>query len=97
MILKGAYTLTYNEVVGSMRILGLLVETYYSINMVKPILIPYKTREPALIGKITYIVDTRDDKVKEEIAKILNIAEITGIGESRANGFGTVTWTSKNN
>lgn len=95
MYFKRVYTLTYHEVVNAMRILGLLVETYYSLNTVKPVLIPYKGKEPAMIGKITYIVDTNKPEEKQTLNKILNIAEITGTGESRSNGFGTVTWITK--
>jgi hypothetical protein len=95
MFYKNAYTITYNEVTEAMKILGLLVETYYSLNTVKPILLHYKGKEPAMIGKITYIIDTRDNKIRTIINQILNISEITGVGESRANGFGTITYSEK--
>ncbi len=95
MLYRGAPTLTDAEVLEAMKVLGLLVETYYSMTTTKPILIPYKSKEPAMIGKITYIIDTRKDDKKREIKEILNIAEIIGIGESRQNGFGTITWTEK--
>jgi len=94
MIHRGEYTITESLVIDAMRVLGLLVETYYSLNTVKPILVPFKGKEPAMIGKITYIVDSKD-KIQETIAEVLNNAEIVGIGESRQNGFGTVTWKQK--
>lgn len=92
---KGVFTVTYKEVVEAMRVLGLLVETYYSLRTVHPILVPFKGKEPALHGKITYIVDTKDERMREEIGRILGMAEIAGVGESRANGFGTVAWKPK--
>jgi len=95
MMSKGIYTLTEAEVLKAMRVLGLLVETYYSLNTVKPILIPYKGKEPALMGKITYIIDTKDENIKKELENILKTAETVGIGESRQNGFGTIAWTPK--
>lgn len=96
MIYVGAYTLTYHQVVDAMRLLGMLVETYYSINTIKPILIPFKKgKEPALIGKITYIVDSKNQEIRSILGEILCISEIAGVGESRTNGFGTVTWTDK--
>ena len=95
MLYRGAYTLTSREVVEAMNVLGLLVETYYSLNTVRPILVPLEGKEPGMIGKVTYIVDTKSDDTKRQIAAILNTAEIAGIGESRTNGFGTVAWKQK--
>lgn len=96
MFSRGNLTLLTRDVLSAMNILGKLVETYYSLSTVRYILVPFRgNREPAMIGKITYILDTRDSKEKETIEKVLNTAEITGIGESRINGFGTVIWKSK--
>ena len=95
MFYKNIYTLDYRYVMDSMKLLGLLVETYYTLNTVKPILVPFKGKEPAMIGKATYIIDTENPDKKEQIEKILNTSEITGVGESRQNGFGTVSWTRK--
>jgi len=95
MMSKGIYTLTETEVLKAMRVLGLLVETYYSINTVKKISIPFKGKERAMIGKITYIIDTKDENIRKELENILKTAETVGIGESRQNGFGTIAWTPK--
>jgi hypothetical protein len=98
MLSKGILTLTPETVLEAGKILGLLVETYYSLKTLKPIMIPFKEkREAALTGKITYIIDTKDKNKKKQIEKILQTTEITGIGESRLNGFGTTTWTQKTN
>jgi len=95
MMSKGIYTLTETEALKAMRVLGLLVETYYSANTARTVLIPYKGKEPALMGKITYIIDTKDENIKKELENILKTAETVGIGESRQNGFGTIAWTPK--
>lgn len=92
----GERTATERHVLASMRLLGRLVETYYSLSTIRPLLIPYKgRREPALVGKITYIVDTEDKHQRQAINEVLNTAEIAGTGRSRANGFGTTTWRQK--
>lgn len=96
MLLTGRLTLTYNTLINAAKTLGLLVETYYSIRSIKPILVPFKkAKEPGIIGRVTYIIDTNKKQEKEAIQKILATAEIAGIGESRANGFGTTTWITK--
>lgn len=96
MFYKGQLTINENLLLESAHILGLLVETYYSINTVKYIQVPLNNgKDPGLVGKITYIIDTDNPEKRRTIREILNIAEITGIGESRANGFGTTTWKSK--
>ena len=96
MIYRNTYTLMYQHVLEAMKLLGMLVETYYSLNTIKPILIPFKEgKEPALIGKITYIVDTKNREIRNTLRDILNISEIAGVGESRTNGFGTVAWSNK--
>jgi hypothetical protein len=92
---RGTFTLTQSIAVEAMRLLGLLVETYYSLSTVKPVLVPYKSREPALAGKVTYIIDTGDERARAEINAVLNTAEAVGVGETRQNGFGTVAWASK--
>ena len=88
-------TLDYQLVLSAFSVLGPLVEAYYSINTIKPILVPYRGKAPGLIGKATYIVDTEDKRVISKIASVLRTAEITGIGRGRQDGFGTVTWVSK--
>ncbi|MCE4606642.1 MAG: CRISPR system precrRNA processing endoribonuclease RAMP protein Cas6 [Desulfurococcales archaeon] len=96
MIYRNTYTLMYQHVLEALKLLGMLVETYYSLNTIKPILVPFKEgKEPALIGKITYIVDTKNREIRNTLRDILNISEIAGVGESRTNGFGTVTWSNK--
>lgn len=96
MLLHGRYTLDGTVLLRASRLLGLLVETYYSLSTLKPVLIPFKgKKEAALAGKVTYIVDTVDEKKVAELTSVLSVAEIAGIGESRLNGFGVVTWTTK--
>jgi len=95
MLSRGLYTLTENEALRAMRTLGLLVETYYSLRTVKPVLIPHEGREPAMMGKITYIVDTKDASAIGEIESVLRAAEAAGIGRSRQNGYGTISWSPK--
>lgn len=96
MYLYNQQTIDYNVLYRASKILGSLVETYYSINMLKPILIPFKgKKEVALTGKITYILDTKNEEEKRIIERILNVAELIGVGESRMNGFGTVVWSPK--
>ncbi|MCE4618724.1 MAG: CRISPR system precrRNA processing endoribonuclease RAMP protein Cas6 [Desulfurococcales archaeon] len=95
MLLHEAPTITTQLALEAMEVLGLLVETYYSLNTVKPILLPFKGKEPGMIGKITYIIDTDKKEIKQEISKILSVGELAGVGESRQNGFGTITWKPK--
>lgn len=96
MLHTGQPTMSENLLLQASRILGLLVETYYSITTVKYIQVPLgSAKDPGITGKITYIVDTRNPETRKKIAEILNTAELAGIGESRANGFGTTTWTTK--
>ena len=78
------------------KIAAPVIETWYTINTIKPIHIPFAgKREPALTGKATYIIHTKDENTIKHIEILLQIAEIAGIGESRLNGFGTITWTTK--
>ncbi len=91
MFSKNAYTMNYNVLLEASRLLGLLVETWYSIKTAVPIMIPFKgKREVAMSGYITYLIDTNNKEKLEEIAGILSLAEILGIGKARQNGFGTV-------
>lgn len=88
-------SLDYATLVEASRILGNLIETYYSLNTLRPIFIPFKgKREVAMIGKVTYLLENARAS-RESIREILWLAEIAGVGESRLNGFGTVTWISK--
>jgi len=96
MYFHNQQTIDYNTLYRASRILGLFIETYYSITTMKPMIIPFKgKREVTLTGKITYILDTKKNEEKKEVEQILNIAELIGVGESRLNGFGTVVWKSK--
>ena len=93
MLYTGQPTLSYAILTQAAMLLGTLVETYYSLTTVKPLLIPFNNRKtPTIIGKITYIIDTNLPTKIEAIENILKTAEIAGIGQSRQNGFGTVTW-----
>lgn len=91
----GQLSLHYNIAISAFTLLGKLVETYYSVNTVRPLIVPIRGKAPALIGKITYIIDTDRQNQIEQIREVLNTAEITGIGRARQNGFGTVTWQEK--
>ena len=92
----GELSVTESVVLRCGRVLGKMVETWYSLRTVRPVLVPIRNRkEPALMGRATYIIDTKNEKERETISKILSIGEITGVGESRTNGFGTITWKSK--
>ena len=95
MIHHQSPTITTQLALNAMKTLGLLIETYYSLNTVKPILLPFKGKEPGMTGKITYIIDTDNKQIKQEISRILSIGELAGVGESRQNGFGTITWKPK--
>lgn len=94
-LLSQMRSMDYATLVEASHILGYLVETYYSLNTLKPIFIPFRgKREIAMIGRVTYLIEDAP-RIKNSILQILRLAEIAGIGESRLNGFGTVTWTSK--
>jgi len=95
MLEKSTYTVSTELVLQAMRTLGLLVETWYSLTTLRPVLVPFRGIEPALLGKVTYILDTGETKYIDEIKRTLQIAEIAGVGESRQNGFGTITWAPK--
>ena len=95
MLYRDTPTISTHLVMDAMSILGLLVETYYSINTVKPVLLPFKGKIPGIIGKITYIIDTNNQETKKKISQILSTGELAGIGQSRQDGFGTITWKPK--
>ena len=96
MMLTGQHTMTSKVLLEAGRLLGKLVETYYSLTTVRYVQVPLgQGRDPGMIGKITYIVDTRSPEERAMLEKVLAAAEIAGIGESRANGFGTVVWAPK--
>ncbi len=93
MFYTGQLTIDYSLLVEASRTLGNLVETYYSITMVKPLIIPFNDRRtPTMTGRITYIVEARKPAELETIKNVLQTAEIIGVGQSRQNGFGTTTW-----
>ena len=90
MIATNRYTLTHETLLQAAPILGKLVETYYTLRTIKPVFIPFKNKpEVALQGIITYIIDTKNPQEQRKIKDLITITEITGVGESRLNGFGT--------
>ncbi|MHB9301904.1 hypothetical protein [Thermofilum pendens] len=90
---KNQQTITHQLAMEAAKTLGLLVETWYSLRTVKPVLVPFKENpEPGVAGKATYIVEAKSEQTLEELSTVLNTAEIYGVGESRVNGFGTTTW-----
>ncbi len=90
MLYRNRWTLDSTVVLESFRVLGNLVETYYSLTTVRPVLVPFNNRRtPAMMGRVTYLVETRDTSAIEDI---LRLAELVGVGQSRQNGFGTVAW-----
>lgn len=96
MFTVGAHTVDYSVLIEASKILGYLVETWYTPRTLKPVMVQFKNKkEVALAGRIKYIIDTpkTNNKTKEAIKEILRTAEITGIGESRLNGFGTITFS----
>lgn len=94
-LLRSMRSMDYSALVEASSLLGHLVETYYSLNTLKPVMIPFRgRREAALMGRITYLVEDRE-RIRREVEEILRLAEILGVGESRMNGFGTVSWTSR--
>ncbi len=96
MFHTGRFTMTEAVLLEASRLLGLMVETYYSISTVRYMQVPLGGgRDPGMVGKITYIIDTSNPNARSAIADILRTAEAVGVGESRANGFGTVAWTPK--
>jgi len=91
MLSNNTYTITHQVLIEASTILGNLVETWYSLRTLKPLMVPFKgKRESALTGYITYINETNNKKILEKIQETLIVAEIMGIGRSRQNGFGTV-------
>jgi len=96
MFYSNELTINDRQFLSASRLLGLLVETYYSLRSVKVIMVPFKGRkEPCLMGEVIYIVDTDNPNIRKEISTVLSISEIVGIGESRNNGFGTITFIKK--
>lgn len=92
----GSPTINHNVLIQASKTLGYLVETWYSSRTLKPIMIPFrKKKEVALTGRIKYIIDVpkNDRKVRDVIKQTLQTAEFIGIGESRLNGFGTITFS----
>ena len=90
MLVVGAHTFSQGILDSSLDVLGGLVETWYSLNTLRPVMVPYKgKREAALMGQVTYIVEV-SPRHRRRVEDILAVAEIAGIGESRQNGFGTV-------
>jgi len=92
MFLAGELSLKESLLFKAIQLLGRMTETWYSVNTVKSYLIPFNDRKtPVIIGKITYILEDKN-KYEDYYNLILKIAEIVGVGQSRLNGFGTVTW-----
>ncbi|MCE4624264.1 MAG: CRISPR system precrRNA processing endoribonuclease RAMP protein Cas6 [Desulfurococcales archaeon] len=94
LLVRGGLSLTKDSLLSASLSLGWLVETWYTLRTLRPVMIPFKgKREAALMGKATYIYDPprRGRRGVDEMVKnVLLTAEIAGVGESRANGFGTV-------
>jgi hypothetical protein len=89
MLANGIHTIDHSTLVNASRVLGQLVETWYSINTLRPVMVPFKgKREVALAGHVTYIVEATNGRTLEEIRRVLATAEIAGVGRSRQNGFG---------
>ncbi len=96
LALRGSTTVSPSDILEAMRILGLLIEAHYSIRNIEPRVVPFKNKkEVGIVGKVTYIVDTNKPEMLKRIEMVLNAAEIYGVGESRANGFGTIIWMAK--
>jgi len=90
----GSLTVSSSQLPVAGRLLGLLIETYYSNNSVRSIKVPLKPGKPhpGMVGKVTYIVDIDDPSVRQILSTILSLGEIVGLGESRTEGFGTVVY-----
>ena len=98
-VLQGSYTITEQLVVSSFRVLGKLVETWYSIRTLRPVEVVFKgKRQVNMAGSVTYIVQewppgagaAEGEGGLDAIRATLALAELVGIGRSRQNGFGTV-------
>jgi len=89
-LMQEMYTITEQVVVSAMPILGNLIETWYSLNTLKPVIIQFKEKKQIhLAGYVTYIVEPTNETIQNKIREILKATELTGIGRSRMNGFGT--------
>ncbi len=92
MLINNIYTINYTILINASQTLGQLVETWYSIKTLKPIMIPFKgKKEVALSGYVTYMIEATNKKTLEVIKETLAATEIAGVGRSRQNGFGTAT------
>lgn len=90
MIANNIYTIHASTLLTASQILGQLVETWYSLRTLRPVMIPFKGKmEVVLSGYVTYIIEAPNKNTLEAIKKTLAVAEIAGIGRSRQNGFGT--------
>jgi hypothetical protein len=96
-LLKGQYTISQQLVMEAFPVLGSLVETWYSLRTLRPVLVPFKGKPQMLLaGHVTYIIESRNRRIRDEIARIIAYSEILGVGRSRQNGFGTVTFVARN-
>jgi len=87
---RGEQTLTTPLVLSALKTLGNFVETWYSLRTLQPCWTWYRDKpEINLCGHVTYIIT----KKTTELETTLITAELTGIGRSRMNGFGTTTVT----
>ncbi len=90
MLANNTQTIDYSTLASAAQTLGQLVETWYSIRTLKPVMVPFKgKREVALAGHVTYIIEARNEKTLKAIKDTLAAAEAVGVGRSRQNGFGT--------
>ena len=102
LYLAGNPTHSPSSLVEASSVLGYMVESMYSLNTLRPVFVPFRgKKEAALSGRAKYILDLpenngKKEEVREIIRKVLALGEILGIGESRMNGFGTITFSSRN-
>jgi hypothetical protein len=88
-LISRAHTITDQLIFSATKLLGNLVETWYSLKTLWPIEVYFNNKKQTLLGGyVTYILESRTN-VKEELKEVLATAELAGIGRSRMNGFGT--------
>ena len=90
MLANNIYTIDYTTLTNASQVLGQLVETWYSLKTLKPIMVPFKGKKEATLGgHVTYIVEATNEMTINALREVLVATEIVGIGRSRQNGFGT--------
>ncbi len=84
------YTITSEALIGASRVLGSLVETWYSLRTLHAVEVLFKgERQTMLGGYVTYLVQPGNGRILDSIRRVLAAAELVGVGRSRTNGFGT--------